>query len=131
MWTLNFRLNPLFFFLFLNNKYSYYIPTIESSLIKWRAKFEISRLLIVCSRFAWLNFIYFLRYKLKIKLILRLVKRRWPRWKRKMFFSILLWRIRTAQKLVYRRKKQLEASPASLPTMENSYLCLQFLFLFL
>ena len=39
MGTFNFLLNPLFFLLFFD------IPTKESSLIKWRAKFQISRLL--------------------------------------------------------------------------------------
>ena len=69
-------LNPLFPPLF---GFSYWILTNESSIVKWRAKFLISRLLIGCSFSAidthWLHFSYFLGFKLKIKIILRLTKR--------------------------------------------------------
>ena len=50
------------------------------SLIFARAKFKMSWLLIGCSAFSkrhsdWLNFIHFPGYRLKIKIILRLIKR--------------------------------------------------------
>ena len=84
--TFNFLLNPLFFgystenqkSLFLNLRVRPYRLLIlilikcEKS-IKWCAKFLISRLLIrPCD---WRNFIYFLGYKHKIRLVSRLRKR--------------------------------------------------------
>ena len=48
------------------------IPTGFRPFIKWRAKFQISRVLIRQSD--WLNFIHFSGNKLKINLALRLIK---------------------------------------------------------
>ena len=75
-WNLLFLLNPLQSPLF---RYPY--RTNQSSLIKWRAKVQIFRLLMVFLGFCkhhsdWLNFRNFPGYKLKIKIILRLTKKR-------------------------------------------------------
>ena len=58
------------------------IPTNESYLFKWRVRFQISRLLIGCSdvfirhSIGWiLHSFQSTKYKLKIKLILKLIKR--------------------------------------------------------
>ena len=64
-----FLLNALFSPLFWI--YTEFRPIMQSSLIKWRAKYQISLFLIP----DWLNFIHFSVCKLKIILILRLIKR--------------------------------------------------------
>ena len=75
--TFDFLLNPLFLMdivqknqkpVFQNQR----VPPVSVYYLKWRAKFQISRLLIRNSD--WFNFIHFSGYKYKIRLV-RLRKR--------------------------------------------------------
>ena len=68
-------LNPLFFWIKYRKIKNRFVKIRESFPIlyinlKWRAKFQISRLMIRVSD--WLNFIHFSGYKYKIRLVSRL-----------------------------------------------------------
>ena len=74
----NFILNPLIFGYSTEKSKTGFFKIRESLPflyinLKWRAKFQISRLLIRDSD--WLNFIHFSGYKYKIRLVSRLRKR--------------------------------------------------------